>query len=200
MWKRLYQRLVTDQRYELIRPPAEEIDAGLKRVEDELGVPPPASYTAFIHQFGPSEIGGYFRIYGPPIPGFADYGNDVLEEIRQWRKPGWPWEDADDPTMAARLACFSTTIGGDALFWDLKDVRNDHTHEYGIYVLTRESMDHTLLEVAPSFQEFVERHCLGNDFCKIIGSKGWEDEEGGLPPQNFRPAWEIKWAANRWDP
>src|ERR1041385_7887862 len=124
MWKRLYQRLMTGEGREIIRPPALKIDAGLKRVEAELGVRLPAQYKAFIHQFGPGEVGGYFRIFGPKVPGFADWGNDILAEVKSWREPDMAWTDAAPPALVARLLCFSTTIGGDACFWDTEDVRN----------------------------------------------------------------------------
>src|SRR5262245_54120923 len=116
MWKSLYQRFFTDEGLEIVRPSEEKIDAALKRVEDGLGIRLPAGYAAFIHQFGPGEIGGYFRIFGPPIPGFPDWGNDILEENRSWRSPDGAWASSGDPKLVARLVCFSTTIGGDACF------------------------------------------------------------------------------------
>lgn len=196
MWKSLYQRLVTDEGLELVRPPEEKIDAALKRIEGELGIRLPASYAAFIREFGPGEIGGYFRIYGPPIPGFRDCGNDILEENRSWRDPDGMWAESGDPKLVARLVCFSTTIGGDACFWDPEDVRNSRTHEYGIYVLSRGSMDMKVRDAAGSFKEFVERHCLANEFVKIVGGHGFDEAEGG-PPQRFLPAWRTKKAARR---
>jgi hypothetical protein len=197
MWKRLYQRLITDEGLELVRPSVEKIDAALDRVEADLGIRLPAGYRAFIHQFGPGEIGGYFRIYGPPITGFRDYGNDILEENRSWREPDGAWASSGDPKLVARPVCFSTTIGGDACFWDPEDVRNSRAHEYGIYVLSRGNMDMKVEEAASSFKEFIEKHCLANEFVKIVGGNGWAEAEGGVPPQRFLAAWRTKKAGRR---
>jgi hypothetical protein len=197
MWKRLYQRLITDKGIELVRPAEEKVNAALKRVEGELGTRLPAGYVAFIHQFGPGEIGGYFRIHGPPIPGFRDYGSDILEENRSWREPDGAWASSGDPELVARLICFSSTIGGDACFWDPEDVRNSRAHEYGIYVLSRGSMDMKVEEAASSFKEFVEEHCRANEFVKIVGGRGWEEAEGGVPPQRFLPARRTKKGTRR---
>ena len=87
MWKRLYQRLITNEGLELVRPSGDKVEAALNRTEGELAIRLPAGYAAFIRQFGPGEIGGYFRIVGPPISGFPDCGNDILEENRSWHNP-----------------------------------------------------------------------------------------------------------------
>lgn len=88
MWRFLFQRLIAHEGLDLIRPSEETIDAALNRAEADLGIRFPAGYRAFIRQFGPGEIDGYLRIYGLPIPGFRDCGNDILEENRSWRDAG----------------------------------------------------------------------------------------------------------------
>ncbi len=185
MWKQLYERLVSAKGRQLVRPTEDKIDAALDHAEVELAIRFPAQYRAFIHQFGPGELGGYFRFYGPVNPGFGDYGNDILEQNRSWRDPEGFWATTAQPELVSRLVCFSDTIGGDACFWDPKDLRVARTHEYGIYVLSHDSYDATVKEAAGSFMEFIENHCLGNEFVKIVGGHGWD--EGG-PPQEFRPA------------
>jgi hypothetical protein len=189
MWKRLYERLITAEGLELVRPTEDKIDAALNRAEAELKIRFPAGYRAFIHQFGPGELGGYFRIYGPAIPRFRDWGNDILEENRSWRDPEGFWATTAQPELVARLVCFSTTIGGDACFWDSKDVCVAKTHEYGIYVLSHGSHDAKVKKAAGSFKAFIENHCLGNEFVKIVGGHGWDE---GCPPQRFLPAWRTR--------
>ena len=197
MWKRLYHRFVTDEGLELVRPSEESINSALKRVERELGIRLPAGYKAFIHQFGPGEIGGYFRIFGPAIPKFRDWGNDIVKENQGWRGPRSVWTKYGRPELVSRLVCFSTTIGGDACFWDPGDVRDSRRHEYGVYVLSRGSMDLEVKEATGSFKEFIEKHCLANEFVKIVGGHGWEETEEGVPPQRYLPAWRTKKAARR---
>ena len=189
MWEALYRRLVTAEGLELVRPPAEAVDAALDSAEAELRVRFPAGYRTFIHRFGPGELGEYFRIYRPSIPGFPDYGNNILEENRNWRDPEGFWATTAPPELVARLVCFSTTIGGDACFWDPADVRSVGTGEYGIYALSRGSRDARVRAAAGSFEQFVERHRLGNDFVNVVGGQGWE---GGGPAQSFLPAWRTR--------
>jgi hypothetical protein len=153
----------------------------------------PAGYKAFIRQFGPGEVGGFFRIFGPKIPGFVDWGNDILAEIKDWREPDTAWTDVAPPELVARLLCFSTSIGGDAFFWDPEDVRNAKRHEYGIYVWPHGRNIGSVTDVAGSFKEFIEQVCLGSAFDKIGG--GWDPEPG--PPQRFTPAWRTKKAARK---
>ena len=102
-----------------------------------------------------------FASTGPPIPGFADYGNDILEETRSWKDPRGAWAEIGDPQLVARLVCFSSTIGGDACFGIPRMSESKRSHEYGIYVRNRDSSgDEVKKAAASSFKEFVERHCL----------------------------------------
>ena len=67
------------------------------------------------------------------------------------------------------------------LLWSLMsttgDVRNAHTHDYGIYVLPRNSSTAQVKELAGSFREFIENVCLGHGFDRFGGYWG---EEGPL--------------------
>src|SRR5262249_41655879 len=109
MWKRLYKRLVTDQGREGIRPPEATITAPLRQAEGGPRVRLPASYKAFIRQFGPGELAGFFRVYGPTVPGCRDYGNNIVKDNREWRDPRGAWADEGDPDLVARLIVFCTT-------------------------------------------------------------------------------------------
>ena len=51
----------------------------------------------------------------------------------------------------------------------------------GIYVVSSDSMDMRVQEAAASFKEFVERHCLANQFVKIVGKCN-----GGAPLETSR--------------
>ncbi|MBN9517052.1 SMI1/KNR4 family protein [bacterium] len=184
MWKRLYQRLIAAEGYQLIRPPEAKIDAALTRAEGALGVRLPNSYGAFIHEFGPGELGGYFRIYGPHIDSFADYGEDLLECVDRWQEEGMDGQKAVSAARVERLLCFSTTIGGDACFWDTGDVRNSRNHEYSIFVLSHDRFPQKLRRLANSFKDFVNQVCLGSGL-------GGRDADSG-PPQRFSPAWKLK--------
>ena len=187
MWKRLADQLIRKSGHDLVRPPKEKIDSALKKYEEEIGVSLPEGYKAFIREFGPGEIGA-FRVFGPKISKFRDCGNDIAEENQNWRDPEGYWATSGKPALVARLICFSTSIGGDACFWDPDDVRDPKNHEYGIYVLPQSGADGKVTCVAGSFKEFVESVCLGHGFDKIGG--GWGEE--GSPPQRFLPAWKTK--------
>jgi len=79
----------------------------MDEAEKVLGIRFRKSYRAFIDQFGPGEIGGYFRIYAPHISSFPDYGNDILEENRNWRDPEGFWATTAQPELVSRLVCFA---------------------------------------------------------------------------------------------
>jgi hypothetical protein len=191
IWQRLFDRLMRQRGQDLVRPTMKQMDAALTRYERAIGIPLPNGYKAFIREFGPGEIGGYFRVYGPHISGYEDYGNDIAEENENWRDPEGGWVEFGNPSLVARLIFFSTTVGGDACFWDPEDVRDSQNHEYGTYVHSRSEPMDKVEFVAGTFEDFIHDVCLGHGFDKIGG--GW-DPAGG-PPQRFLPAWKIKRAA-----
>jgi hypothetical protein len=194
MWERLYQRLVADQGREVVLPPETTIAAALKQAEAELGVRFPASYKAFIHQFGPGELAGFFRIYAPAVPGCRDYGNHIVKDNREWRHPRSAWATSGRPELVARLVVFSTTIGGDAFFWDPENVREVRKHEYGIYLLDHGSTDMKVQEAASSFREFVEEVCLDDRFPALVGAEGCGEDR---PEALFAPVWRTRKAVKR---
>ena len=118
----------------------------------------------------------------------------MLKENQSWREPEGAWASSGDPKLVARLVCFSTTIGGDACFWDPEEVRSNRSHEYGIYVLPRESMSMKVKVIATSFKEFIEQHCLANEFAKAVAGLSWEK---GTPPQRYLPTWRTKKLSRR---
>jgi hypothetical protein len=188
MWKKLHKRLVVAEGYEIARPLPAKIETALQKAEGALGIRLPKSYKAFIHQFGPGELGGYFRIYGPVIVSFANNGEDLLGSIDRWQEEGLTWQKAVNAGRVEQLLCFSTTIGGDACFWDIGDIRDERNREYCILALSHDAYPPKLQKVAVSFKEFVNQVCLGNGFDMIGG--GWDPEPG--PPQRFLPAWRLK--------
>lgn len=188
MWEQLYECLVADKGRDIVRPSEETIDTALTRAETDLDFRFPTSYKAFIHQFGPGELAGFFRIFGPTVPGCRDYGNNIVKDNLMWRGPG-ALSDSGQPELVKRLVVFSTTGGGDAFFWDPVDKRHPRKREYGIYILSHGSMDMKVKFAAGSFKEFVEVICLGNGFARLIGGKGW-GENG--PEQCFYPTWRSR--------
>jgi hypothetical protein len=191
MWENLYQRLVTGEGYEVIPPSADRIEVALNRFEGTIGLPLPRSYRAWVHQFGPGELGGYFRIYAPAVLDSRHPGYDIEAENANWRDPDGFWASTAAPEVVARLICFSDTIGGDACFWDPADLQDEAGHEYGIYALSHGSMDAKVNRIATTFKEFIESVCLGSGFVQIAG--GWG--EAGGPPQRFLPGWETRLVA-----
>jgi hypothetical protein len=181
-WEKLYDRLVRRERLEILRPPTEVINSALERIEKLFHTPLPQSYKEFIHLFGPGEIGEYFRIFGPSIEGFQDCGSSLEREREVWPEYLTSVGRSD---LGERVICFSTTIGGDATFWDPRDVRDPNEHEYGIYVHSRDAMTGKVDFIAGSFQAFIEEVCLGKGFEIIV--KTWD-----LPPQSFFSAWAIR--------
>jgi hypothetical protein len=184
-WDNLYDRLVRRAGFEILKPPKEVINSALERVEKLFHCPLPPSYKEFVSLFGPGEIGGYFRILGPAIEGFRNWGSSLEGENQDLPEYMRSLGRAD---LATRLIGFSDTIGGDACFWDREDVRDPIESEYGIYVYPREAVAGKVVLVANSFGSFIEEVCLGNGFDRIGG--GWGEEK--TPPQTFRPAWPTR--------
>jgi hypothetical protein len=186
MWKRLYRRLVTATGREIVRPAERNIEAALRGAEEALGVPLPLPYKGFVRQFGPGVLADLFRIYTPVVRASGCSGFDLIREQEGLRGRGF-WAEKGRPSLVARLVSFSNTLGGVTIFWDPADVRNARTHDYGTYVLPRNSSTAEVKELAGSFREFIESVCLGQEFDRFGGYWG---EEG--PLQQFQPGWRTR--------
>jgi len=139
-------------------------------------VPLPASYRDFVQVFGPGEIAGYFIVFAPGYPNrrsgslthFIDVnrGKEIHEALI---------EVYDDEEFINRMLPFGSTIGGDLIVWDPDDVRDKRKQEYGVYILPDDQTK--IVYLASSFQEFVEKVCLGDGFCVIAGPDWTADQE-----------------------
>jgi len=189
MWKDLADslKLQTLRGFAFVRPPAKDVDAGLSACEDQLGIRLPASYRAFVRQFGPGELTGYFHIYAPPyrgVRGRALEHWDILRENEAVRDPRGFWASDTDPALVGRLVLFASTIGGDWFFWDTADLRDARAHEYGVYGHERGAGGGEVELVAASFEQFIRDVCLGRGYPRC--NEEWQ------PELAFSPAWEAR--------
>ena len=81
---------------------------------------------------------------------------------------------------------FGSTIGGDIVGWDPKDVTDPKGPEYRINFVARH---HRGIPVAGSFAEFVSEICLGKKLFKLCG---WQEPPDDYPPREFLPYPKVK--------
>jgi SMI1-KNR4 cell-wall len=189
MWKDLADRLELQLSPGLafVRPPAKDIEGGLSACERELGLALPASYRAFVHQFGPGDLSGFFRIYAPPYRGARGRALrfwDITRENEAVREPDRWWAGEADPALLTRLVLFGSTGGGDWFFWDTADMRDARAHEYGVYAHQHGDQAGEVEPVAGSFERFVREVCLGRGYPS-------SDDEWH-PLLAFSPAWQAR--------
>jgi len=168
MWQDLYDQIATE--YVIHRPPSTKIDAALNECEYSLGINLPASYRAFIHQFGPGELLGWFRMYAPLIDGESGASDalDIVNQHEMWQDPDGYWASTADPELVNRLVFCCDTGGGDAYFWDPNDVCDAQRNEYALYELPHSGINADVIRVADCFVDFINDFCLKTTWTKLV--------------------------------
>lgn len=179
-WRLLYRKLTKDSPadYQPLHPGAAKFKAAVSDFEREIGYKLPRSYKTFAEVFGPGEIGGFFRIW---IPG-GEY-NDLATEYRDVHGAFQQESASEHDKRNARFLLFGSTIGGDIVGWDPKDLTDAKEPEYRVYFIERHKEG---VPVAASFPEFVQNICLANNLYKFCGWKKPSDEKH-WPPYEFLP-------------
>jgi hypothetical protein len=172
--------------YVFDRPSPAELNATMDDYEARAGFRLPATYREFLHQFGPGELAGYFRISGPIPPrlkGQVSEAFDIDAQKAMLDDPEGYWAEWVAPTLTRRLVLFVETIGGDWLFWNVDEVLDPSRTEYGVYGFARGDRHGGQL-VARSFAEFITAVCLDRGFP--VTNYPWE------PRWEFGPAWPLR--------
>lgn len=132
--------------------------SALNQFEKEMDFPLPMSYRDFILQFGPGEIAGEIQIAAPGYPNHFDQV-DLQRSIHRYRDfPEELLEKYSEPERALRLLVFAMTTNADMIGWDPEDIRDQGTHECGIYLIPHDGFE--VQHIANSFQEFIDNYCL----------------------------------------
>ncbi len=148
-------------------------DASLDAAEKKLKLKLPAGYREFAKAFGCGKLGDYFLISVPvkdlqmsDLAFFSDFVRDNAEL----------YEDMyGDKAFVKRMVGFGSTVGGDILVWDPKDVTDKANNEYGIYVLPDDK--DKIVKLSKDFAGFVENAVFGANFKKALKLKKWTTEK-----------------------
>ena len=171
-------------------------DTDCDAFEQQTGFKLPTDYREFIKVFGPGQFCGILEILSP---GFPDTRSMDLLTWNVNAKRGYTSErarkDFSDLERVARIVYFISTSSANHIGWDPEDVRDEQTHEYGIYG----TRDYEVEEVAGSFRKFIQDFCLGQgvyQWMNIADVPEFDDEpdENGelVPTRNFVPQIELK--------
>lgn len=91
-------------------------------------------------------------------------------------------KDYQQGDLLSRMLFFASTIGGEFVGWDPRDLTDAGGPEYGVYYVTRSG---TARKVAASFPEFVTNIALQDRLDKFFG---WKNQNpADWPPQTFLP-------------
>jgi hypothetical protein len=154
-------------------------DSHLQRIEAQYQLRLPTSYCGFVRVFGPGMLARAFAIYAPGYKGrnvIDFHGNN-----KAWQVVGQEYATHWDEQC--RFICLGDYLGTYQPFvWKILDAPQEAADfEKAIYYFPRRT-DEPLILVASSFQDFVERCCLGGGFHSQLGSprpETWIDEETG---------------------
>ncbi len=132
--------------------PSSELD--FRNFEEAHSMILPDDYKAFAAKFGAGILAENYIIY---VPG-CNRSPDL--DLAYWNKACHKFDEElalrfPGNKQIPRLIHFCSTYMGDLIGWDPLDVRDAKKHDYAIYGLPRN--DDLLVEVAPSFREFVKR-------------------------------------------
>jgi len=151
--------------------------AALDQFEADFGVKLPASYRAFVEEFGPGEIGGYFRICAP---GYNGKSLDLAGLVKLVRENSDVYADQyGDEKLVAGMIPFADTIGGDVIVWNPKKAGGKDTDEYPILLLA--SGRDKPIKLAATFPEFVTDVCLSDSFGKVIKDPNYRADREFIP-------------------
>lgn len=192
MWAELYETLTGRVDHPRNWPTVEAIDASLDGFESRYEFRLPDSYRSFVHQFGPGNLFGWFRLFVPFVDDDAKSRSlNIDEENEDWRGKKSFWPDAVDAETLRSVIFFADTGGGDTYVWDTRDVSDAPGFEYRVYEHDHDSYDE-LEVVADSFEEFIHDFCLKTMWVKLNeGATVYEDE----PPR--RPTYSSCWMRRR---
>lgn len=154
--------------------------ASIEAFEAKIGFRLPDSYKSFIVVFGAGDFGSSLQIAAPDeraassvysLAGAnAAYGYHGLE-VREF--------PPSQQKLLSRLYYFGLMNDREWLGWDIEDVRNTESVEYGIYCVGLS----TIRFVASSFRELIENTCE-----KLFSpDPTWDEDELG-PKRLYRPA------------
>lgn len=183
-WRRLYRELTAavPTGFEPSHPGEEAVTVASRQFEREIGLKLPPTYKSFVKVFGPGEIGGFFRIW---IPGDKELNYDLAHEYEETHLGCTQEAASEADKFNARFVFFGSTIGGDLVGWDPKDVTDPKGPEYRVHFIARH---HRGIPVASSFVEFVSEVCLGKNLDKLCG---WQTPPD-YPPREFLPYAKLK--------
>ncbi len=151
----------------------------LDRLEGVFGCRLPASYRAFVQVLGPGHLAVSFTIFAP---GYRGAGVVDFLSNNKWQKH--ISAERDDLTLTSRLIAFASFLGDYQPFcWDTSEVTDSIAHEYRIVHLPRDA-DAPPLRVADSFGSFIEEHCLGGGFWRLLG---YEEEQTAVDEETGEP-------------
>jgi len=132
-----------------------------------------------VKEFGPGELGAYFRIYAPAHGrrrSRADLAQ-LVEEFEVGREVVATAVNPKERDVVQALFPFCDSIAGDVIGWYGEDTVSGQERQ--IYVITRSATK--VVKIADDFRAFIEEVCLGNAFGKAVKIKGWRVERTFTP-------------------
>jgi len=131
----------------------------IARIEEELGIPLPVSYREFLGATRGFWLFGGVVQFGSQHPFFHDFpAFETLnpQQQRMVRLKGGEW-----PPPSQGMLCFAEYFleaDGDQVLFDV--TRGLQGGEYPVFYYRHETAPPTVRQVAPSFREWLEGHCL----------------------------------------